>query len=106
MQLIYAVGGSGRMSFSVTNSLTSLPPGAVVYAVCDGASAVERVDEQTYEAMTEREYLTFKQMVDDAYRQELRRVRRMAAPAGAFRRFLQGLFGVNVLGQRERAEAF
>jgi hypothetical protein len=94
------------MSFGVTNVLTALPPGAMVYAICDGTSAVERVGEQTYEAMTEREYLTFKQMVNDAYRQELRRSRRRAARAGAFRRFLQGLFRGNVLGQRERAGAY
>ncbi|HYO92040.1 MAG TPA: hypothetical protein VEQ40_10405 [Pyrinomonadaceae bacterium] len=106
MQLIYAVGGSGRMSFGVTNMLTSLPAGASVYAVCDGTSAVERVDEHTYAEMTEREYLTFKQMVNDAHRQELVRVRSRVAPAGGFRRFLQALFGVNAIGQQERAGAY
>jgi hypothetical protein len=105
MQLIYAKGEPGRMSFGVTGMPTSLPPGAMVYAICDGTSAAERIDERTLDAMSELEYLMFKQMVNDAYRQEQRRVRR-AAPAGAFRRFLQGLLGATAPGQRQNAGAY
>lgn len=105
MQLIYAVGGSGRMSFGVTNMPTSLPPGAIVYAICDGTSAVERMDESTLDALSELEYLTFKQMVDDAHRHELGRVSRTTPPS-AVRRFLRGLWGATATGQRERAGAY
>lgn len=92
MQLIYATGGQERMSFGVTRTHTSLPAGAVVYAICDGTSVVERFDEFTYDAMSNLEYLKFKQMVDDARELELKRERRIA-PEGAFDRFLGWISG-------------
>lgn len=92
MQLIYAMGEPGRMSFAVTGTPTALPVGAFVYAICDGTSAIERLDEETCEQMTEREYLTFKQMVTDAWRQELKRVHR-ARPSSALRRFSRWFSG-------------
>lgn len=105
MQLIYAKDEPGRMSFGVAHMPASLPPGAIVYAICDGTSAAERIDECILDAMSELEFLTFKQMVSDAHSQERQRVRR-AAPAGAFRRFLQGLLGATATGQRQNAGAY
>lgn len=104
MQLIYATGKPGQMSFSVANMPTSLPPEALVYAICDGTSAIERIDECTYEAMSDLEYLTFKQIVDDAHEQELKRVRK-TIPVSAFRRFLNGLLGETVPQQRQNVQA-
>lgn len=92
MQLIYTMGEPGRMTFAVADRPTALPLGAFVYAICDGTSAVERLDEETAERMTEREYLTFKQMVTDAWRQELKRAHktRRTSAARSFFRWLSG----------------
>lgn len=92
MQLIYAMGEPGQMTFAVAPSPAKLPVGAFVYAICDETSAVERIDEETCERMTEREYLTFKQMVTDAWRQELKRAHK-TRPAGIVRNFLRRLSG-------------
>ncbi|MDX6695818.1 MAG: hypothetical protein QOF02_3421 [Blastocatellia bacterium] len=98
MQLIYAMGEAGRMTFAVAAAPSALPVGAFVYAICDGASAVERIDEETCARMTEREYLTFKQMVNDAWRQELRQLRRPRQESFA-RRFFAWLSGENHVAQ-------
>jgi hypothetical protein len=92
MRLIYAMGEPGRMTFAAAASPAALPLGAYVYAICDGTSAVERMDEETSAQMTEREFLTFKQMVNDAWRQELRQIHRPGASsvAGRFMRWLSG----------------
>ncbi len=92
MRLIYATGKQERLSFAVTTTHTSLPAGAVVYAICDGESVVERFGEATYIAMTDFEYLRFKQMVDDAWQLELKRTRRQA-PQGLFGRLLAWISG-------------
>jgi hypothetical protein len=92
MQLIYTTGERDGKSFAVTTKHTSLPAGAVVYVICDGASVVERFDEFTYRAMSNLEYLKFRQMVDDAWRLELKQIRK-AAPEGIFERFLGWISG-------------
>jgi hypothetical protein len=106
MQLIYAMGEPKRMSFAVATTPTALPPGALVYAICDGTSMVERVDDDTYEAMSDIEYLTFKQVVDDARRHELRRTSSETPKAGAFRRLRQWFTGADAQGRRRESWAF
>lgn len=105
MQLIYATGLPRRMAFGVATAHTSLPPGAVVYAICDGASLVERCDELTYSAMSNLEYLKFKQMVNDAWQHELKRTRRQA-PEGAFDKFLAWLSGQTDAVYRQDVQAY
>lgn len=105
MQLIYATGEPRRMAFGVAATHASLPLGSIVYAICDGTSAVERLDEFTYSAMSVIEYLTFRQMFADARRRELKRSY-VAAPAGAFRRFLQWISGQTATEYRQDVPAF
>lgn len=105
MQLIYAMGEPGQMTFGVTSTPMALPTGAVVYAICDGTSVVERVDEYTYSLMTEIEYLTFKQMVTDAWRHESKRAAK-ATPTGAFQSFLRWLSGSPAPHKRTDAQAY
>lgn len=106
MQLIYATGRRERMTFATAHRLTSLPPGAVVYAICDGTSTVERFDEETIEKMSDVEYLSFKQIVDDARRRELRPTQEAgAAPAGAFRRLLRWFSGEVMMAPRQSVRA-
>ncbi|HEY0408472.1 MAG TPA: hypothetical protein VGC89_22245 [Pyrinomonadaceae bacterium] len=92
MRLIYAMGEPGQMSFAVAGAPSALPLGAYVYAICDGTSAVERLDEETSARLTEREYLLFKQMVNDAWRQESKLMRRPArlSLAGRFLQWASG----------------
>lgn len=105
MQLIYATGEPGRMKFAVGATPTSLPTGAVVYAVCDEMSVAERMDDDAYSEMSEVEYLTFKQMVNDAWRRELKAFRQIA-PTGAFRRFLNWLSSLSAQGQQNEVHAY
>jgi hypothetical protein len=98
MRLIYAMGEPGQMTFAAASTPSALPLGAFVYAICDGASACERLDEETSARMTEREYLMFKQMVNDAWRHEVRRVQRPAR-VSIVGRFLRWLSGENRLAQ-------
>lgn len=105
MRLIYAMGETGRMAFGTTNTPLNLPTGAVVYAICDGKSAVERVDDVTYSLMTYVEYLIFKQMVTDAWLSESRRAAK-ANPMGAFESFLCWLTDSAAAQRRTNAQAF
>ena len=105
MQLIYAIGEPGHMTFGVSNSPTALPTGAFIYAICDGKSVVERVDEVTYDMMTQVEYLTFKQMVTDAWQRESKWADR-ATPTNVFQSFLHWLSGAPAAPVRANAQAF
>jgi hypothetical protein len=94
------------MSFAVATTPLALPVGAYVYAICDGASVSERIDESTYGEMSTVEYLKFKQIVVDARRSELRRLSEAAPKAGVVRRFGQWLVGADDSNRRHESRAF
>lgn len=105
MQLIYAMGEPGQMTFGVTDTPMTLPTGAVVYAICDGTSVVERVDEFICSLMTEIEYLTYKQMVTDAWQHESKQAVK-AAPASEGRGIRQWLYDLIAPRYRPDAQAY
>lgn len=93
MQLIYATVRAGHLKFAAASTPLALPPGSWVYAVCDGTSVSERLDSEALGSLSELEYLTLKQMVDDAWRQESRQARAIADSRSLFGRFVQWLSG-------------
>ena len=69
MQFVYATGQPRNMEFAITSRQDRVPSGATIYATLCGSKAVENLDEQTFNAMSDEEFYTYKALVQDAQRQ-------------------------------------
>ena len=70
MRFIYGVGRQRDLEFEVAVRRESVPEGAEVYAVCDGALTIHQLDEQTFARMTDVEYLRLQELIREAERAE------------------------------------
>lgn len=70
MEVIYAEGRPGHLEFYTTETRESVPAGAIIFAICTRTHTVENMDEDLFEAITDQEYFTIKEMVYDAARRE------------------------------------
>ena len=88
MKLVYATGTPRHFEFAVAAGSDSLPAGARVLAVCEGACVEGHLDGLTFDRMTDEEYYAFQATVADARVQET-----SAARGGALSRLLRLLAG-------------
>jgi hypothetical protein len=70
MEVIYAQGRPGHLDFYITDEQEAVPAGAIIFAVCTATSTIENTDEDLFEAITDQEYFTIKEMVYEACRRE------------------------------------
>lgn len=66
MQFVYATGQPRNMEFAITSRQDRVPSGATIYATLCGSKAVENLDEDTFNAMSDEEFYTFRSLVQDA----------------------------------------
>lgn len=66
MQFVYATGQPRNMEFAITSRQDRVPSGATIYATLCGSKAVENLDEQTFNAMSDEEFYTFRSLVQNA----------------------------------------
>lgn len=94
MRFVYATGQPRYMEFAIASTPDRVPAGARVYAACTAERAEEHLDEQTFGAMSDEEFFTFKQFVHRARQLEAERVERGGFDlAGAARRLYARLRG-------------
>lgn len=90
MQFVYATGQPRNMEFAVTSRQDRVPSGATVYATLCGSKAVENLDEQTFNAMSDEEFYTFRSLVQNARQQgESRNAQNGAATGKGLNKILQ-----------------
>lgn len=75
MRLVYATGQPRFMEFNIASTPDRVPAGARVFAACTADRAEEHLDEQTFGAMSDEEFFTFKQLVYRARQLESQRQR-------------------------------
>jgi len=61
------------MEFNIASTPDRVPAGARVFAACTAERAEEHLDEQTFGAMSDEEFFTFKQLVHRARQLESER---------------------------------
>jgi hypothetical protein len=83
MQVIYAIGRPGYLDFYTTDKREAVPAEAITFAICTATSTIENTDEDLFDAITDQEYFTIKQMVYEATRRETAecQTRRPTTPA-------------------------
>ena len=70
MQFVYATGQPRNMEFAVTNRQDRVPSGATIYATLCGSKAVENLDEQTFNAMSDEEFYAYRALIQNARQQQ------------------------------------
>jgi hypothetical protein len=70
MRFIYGMGSAREREFEVALRRESVPEGAEVYAVCDGALTIHRLDEQTFVQLTDQEYFMLQELITESERAE------------------------------------
>lgn len=82
MEVIYAKGRPGHLDFYSTDKRENVPDGAIIFAVCTAARAIENTDEDLFDSITDQEYFTVQEMIYEATRREAVRCQaeRQAAP--------------------------
>ena len=92
MRFIYAMGQPGRLDFAVTDQRSSVPPHAILLAICTPERTLKNLDEDFFDAMTNEEYYNLSALVNEVEElvgQHLSRI--MAKPqVGRFFRWLGG----------------
>ena len=73
MIFVYATGRPRCMEFAIASTPDRVPAGARVFAACTAERADERLDEDTFGAMTDEEFFAFKQLVHRARQLEAER---------------------------------
>lgn len=73
MRLVYATGRPRFMEFDIASTPDRVPAGARVFAACTAERADEHLDEQTFGAMSDEEFFTFKLLVHRARQLEAER---------------------------------
>jgi hypothetical protein len=66
MQVIYAIGRPGHLDFYSDDKREAVPAGAIIFAICTATKTIENTDEDLFDAITDQEYFTMKQMVYEA----------------------------------------
>lgn len=66
MQVIYAIGRPGHLDFYTNDNREAVPAGAIIFAICTDTKTIENTDEDLFDAITDQEYFTMKQMVYEA----------------------------------------
>jgi hypothetical protein len=89
MQLVYATGTPGHFNFDIAQTPARVPKGARVFATCSGKSVAEKLDEQTFHAMTDAEYCELLVQIRQARQLEQRQ-----AKARFLKRLFHSLFGL------------
>ncbi len=79
MQFVYATGRPRNMDFAITSRQEAIPSEAIIYATCYGQKAIENIDDDTFSAMTDEEFYTYKSLVQDARRSETNGAQRGAS---------------------------
>lgn len=98
MHFIYATGQPRNMEFAVATTAAAVPADAVVLATFNRHHEEEYLDEQTFAAMTDAEFYTFRALTSIAQRLETQSARITQSlsplPAATFgSRFMQLLAG-------------
>lgn len=70
MQFVYATGQPRNKEFAITSQHNHVPSGATVYATLCGSKAVENLDEQTFNAMSDEEFYAYRALLQDARQQQ------------------------------------
>jgi hypothetical protein len=70
MRFIYGIGSARDREFEVALRRESVPEGAEVYAVCDGALTIHQLDEQTFVQLTDQEYFMLQELITESERAE------------------------------------
>jgi hypothetical protein len=70
MQFVYATGQPRNMEFAITSRQERVPSGATIYATLCGSKAVENLDEQTFNAMSDEEFYAYRSLLQDARQQQ------------------------------------
>ena len=89
MQLVYATGTPGHFNFDIAQTPARVPKGARVFATCSGKSVAEKLDEQTFHAMSDAEYCELLVQIRQAREREQRQ-----AKERFLKRLFRSLFGV------------
>src|SRR3954468_10892949 len=66
MHIVYATNSPRFLEFYLTEKRESIPEGATILAICAGDCTVENQDEDFFNAITDEEYFTLRQMVSQA----------------------------------------
>lgn len=70
MRFVYATGQPRNLNFAIAGQREGVPSNAEVYAVCDGERTVHQLGEQTFNAMTDEEYLTLQELINKSEQAE------------------------------------
>ncbi|PYS51809.1 MAG: hypothetical protein DMF68_03145 [Acidobacteria bacterium] len=66
MRVIYATGQPRYLNFAVVDRREDVPAGATLFAICTTSRTMENMDEDLFDAITDEEYYTFRQLVTEA----------------------------------------
>jgi len=89
MQLVYATGEPGHITFDVAPTPDQVAKGARVFATCLDKSVSETLDEHTFHAMTDGEYCELPVLIRQAHEPEQRQ-----AKERFLKRLFHSLFGL------------
>ena len=70
MTLVYATGQPRSLEFAAAASRRLVPAGATVLAVVEEGRAVEFLDEETFERMSDEEYYALQGLINEARRDD------------------------------------
>jgi hypothetical protein len=70
MKIVYAMCSPRQLDFYLTDRREAVPQGATVFAICTTDRTIENQDEDLFAAITDEEYFTLRQMVNEAERLE------------------------------------
>lgn len=93
MQFVYATGQPRNMEFAITSRQDRVPSGATIYATLCGSKAVENLDEQTFNAMSDEEFYTYRSLVQNARQGMSAEARGDGNSASAVQKGLHKIFG-------------
>ena len=90
MRIVYATGTGRGREFAVAQAPESLPEGAQVFAVCNGAE-VARCREEQLDSLADGEYYAFQSALREAAARELQAARpsRAEGRRGLLRRLIR-----------------
>lgn len=93
MQIVYMTGQPRFFEFAIADSLEAVPDGATVVAKSSADGMVEQLDEHLFASMTDEEFFTFREVVQQAARSEdKQRAASSRTTTNPVRRFFRSFF--------------